>query len=471
MMSDISCIVRQSQFARKLLTVSAMLSTMFFGAHGRLFAACAGPGAPTTTDTQCFTAVQIPGNPLRSLGGSAVGQKRAEYYLSDRSNAGIDVIDSTTNTFKSRLGGFVGVVLNAAGTAVENVFSGPNGVTSHRRWLYAGDGNSTLKVFDLRQATPTALQQILTTGGTTGVDGLALTDDGTLLLAGNPFEDPPFLTMFQANGNNDTTAVTIMSKVVVSNAIVPAGFGFAIGQPAWEPKTQRFYISVPVIANNPPGCNYGQVVPAEPITCDGGTLVVDPTTLTAGTNTLGAFDPTTNTGVVPLHRCSPNGATVGVNGILLLGCDPGNNPSDTETLVMSAKTKNMSLIENITGSNQVSFDSGDQRYYTASPDDCGSGNGCPDPTHPGFAQLGVVDSTSVVIEKIPQSSHSSFVAVDAKRNFIFIPEVAPASVVGSGGDTTTVGQGICGSMNGCVAVYTDTTYPCGGDGDSDDDPQ
>jgi hypothetical protein len=45
------------------------------------------------------------------------------------------------------------------------------------------------------------------------------------------------------------------------------------------------------------------------------------------------------------------------------------------------------------------------------------------------------------------------VAADCKRNKIFVPQVAPASVVGSGGDTTTLGQGICGSMNGCVAVY------------------
>jgi hypothetical protein len=31
--------------------------------------------------------------------------------------------------------------------------------------------------------------------------------------------------------------------------------------------------------------------------------------------------------------------------------------------------------------------------------------------------------------------------------------VAPSSVVGSGGDITTVGQGICGTTTGCVAVY------------------
>jgi hypothetical protein len=65
----------------------------------------------------------------------------------------------------------------------------------------------------------------------------------------------------------------------------------------------------------------------------------------------------------------------------------------------------------------------------------------------------VVDATSVLIEKIPQSSGSHSVAADLERNFIYVPQVAPLSVVGSGGDITAVGQGICGSMNGCVAVY------------------
>ena len=44
-------------------------------------------------------------------------------------------------------------------------------------------------------------------------------------------------------------------------------------------------------------------------------------------------------------------------------------------------------------------------------------------------------------------------AVDARRNRIFVPQAAPAAVVGAGGDTTTVGAGICATDNGCVAVY------------------
>jgi hypothetical protein len=428
---------------------SALLVAMSFSITGAN-AACTGPGAPTTTQTKCIGAVQIPGNPLRSFDISWVNPDRAEYYLGDRSNAGVDVIDTHNLTWKRTIGGFVGVVLNGAGN-VDNNHSGPDGVTSHGRWLYAGDGDSTLKVIDLNAPPVSAIKQSISTGGTTRVDEMALTADGKLLIAANNAEDPPFATLFRANGDQPVSSVAILSKVVVSNAIVPAGFGLSLEQPAWDPKTKRFYTSIPVIANNPAGCNYGQL--SGPITCDGGLLAVNPATLTPGTNTIGAFDPTTNTGVVPLHRCGPNGATVGPHDNLLLGCTPQNNPSDRETLVINATTKNMTLIGNITGSDEVWFNEGDSRYYTGSSRDCGTGGTCPDATHPGLAQLGVIDATSVLIEKIPQSSGSHSVAADSKLNRIFVPQVAPKAVVGSGGDITSVGAGLCGGSMGCVAVY------------------
>jgi hypothetical protein len=407
-------------------------------------ASCTGPGAPTTTQTRCLTAVQIPGQPLRSYDISWINPDRAEYYLADRSNAGIDIIDTQHNTFKRRLGGFVGVVLNAAG-AVNNNLSGPDGVVTHNRWLYAGDGNSTLKVFDLNGSS--TFVQSIPTGGTTRVDEMALTDDGTLLIAANNAEDPPFATLFRANGDSRTSNVSIITKIFIHPAIVPPGAGLSIEQPTWEPRTGRFYASVPVIANNPTGCNYGQL--AGSITCHGGLLVIDPTKLSEPTATIGAFDATTNTGILMLNLCGPNGATVGPHGNLLLGCTPQNNPSDTTTLVINAKTKNFANIGNITGSDEVWFNPGDGRYYTGSSRDCGLAGGCPN----GGAVLGVIDGTSVLIEKIPQSSGSHSVAADSKRNQIFVPQSAPAAVVGSGGDTTAVGAGICGSNNGCVAVY------------------
>src|SRR6266404_6563254 len=122
---------------------------------------------------------------------------------------------------------------------------------------------------------------------------MALTSDGRLLLAANNAEDPPFGTLFRANGDANVSNVVALLKVTVSPSILPAGFGLSIEQPAWDPKTERFYVSIPVIANNPAGCNYGQL--AGPITCDGGLLVIDPTAVTTATAEIGAFDKHTNT--------------------------------------------------------------------------------------------------------------------------------------------------------------------------------
>jgi hypothetical protein len=412
---------------------------------------CTGPGAGTG-DTKCFKTVAIPGNPLRSFDISWVNPKRKQYYLGDRSNSGIDIINTANLKFERTIGGFVGIVLNMAG-AVDNNHSGPDGVTSHGRWLYGGDGNSTLHVIDLDALPPAdSTKQIIPTGGTTRVDEMALTTDGTLLLAANNAEDPPFATLFVANGDNATSNVTIITKISVSSAIIPSGFGLSLEQPAWDPTTKRFLTSIPVIANNPPGCNFGQL--PGPITCNGGVLVVDPTTVMKPTATLGAFDPGTNTGVVPLTACGPNGASVGPNDEVILGCNPGNNPSNVITALINAQTKAETQIAGITGADEVWFNSGNNRYYTGSSRDCAA-PGTPCPTaNLQKAVLGVINATTnLLIAKIPQSSGSHSVAADSQLNGIFVPQVAPVATVGSGGDTTTVGAGICGTNSGCVAVY------------------
>src|ERR1700737_3115373 len=123
---------------------------------------CQGPGAPTTTQTQCVTAILIPGNPLQSFDISWVNPERGEYFLADRANSGVDIIDTKHKVFKKTIGGFVGIKLNKAGTAVDNNHSGPDGVVSHGKCLYVGDGDSTLKVIDLDKSKIVATRS---TGG------------------------------------------------------------------------------------------------------------------------------------------------------------------------------------------------------------------------------------------------------------------------------------------------------------------
>jgi hypothetical protein len=444
---------------RRFANLSSALAPVFLGGlSSAALAACVGPGAPDNTKTKCVTAIQIPGNPLSSFDISWANPDSAEYYLADRSNSGIDIIDTQQLQFKRTIGGFKGIVLNPTGTAVDNNHSGPDGVVSHGRWLYAGDGDSTLKVIDLNAPTATAIKQVISTGGTTRVDEMAITDDGLLLLAANNAEDPPFATLFSANGDAAVSNSFRIIKITVDPTIIPPGAGLSLEQPAWDPKTQRFYTSIPTIANNPPGC----VLRGTPA-CSGGLLVTDPDNPKA---VEGDFNPTTGTGVIPLPACGPNGATVGVGHNLLLGCTPGNFPPQTTTLVISARTHNSAAVNGITGSDEVFFNEGDHRYYLGAskaikPADSTLGSG---------AVLGVVAGSSVLIETIPQSSGSHSVAADSKRNLIFVPQIwtRPAGAVPAGdantigGGPVTVGQLLCGSVNGCIAVYSHVV-------DADDD--
>jgi hypothetical protein len=435
-------------------------------------APCAGPGAPVNTETKCLTAIPIPGSQLMSFDISFVNPDRDEYYLADRSTKGVDVIDINRLRFVRTAGldkPFKGIVLNSAGTAVNNANSGPAGVVAHGRWLYAGDGDSTVHVIDLEARSGNETKQVVPSGGTKRVDEMALTSDGKLLLAANNADDPPFATLFHANGNSGVSGVSEIIRITVDPTILPPGFGLGIEQPAWDPTTKRFYTSIPTIANNPSGCNYGQL--AGPITCSGGLLVTDPAKPTA---VQGAYDPTANTGVIPIAGCGPNGATVGVHDNLLLGCTPGNLPGSTTTQVINATTHNYAQVAGITGSDEVWFNDGDDRYYTGS-----SGAIKPAGSLLGRGSvLGVIDGTSVLVETIPQSSGSHSVAADSKHNLIFVPETYTSSPTAiplgdqnftAGAGSPTVGQLICGTTNGCIAVYIHRVKASHeGEGDDDD---
>jgi hypothetical protein len=363
---------------------------------------CTGPGAPTTTETKCLTAVAIPGNPIRSFDISWVNPHRAEYYLGERSNAGIVVIDTRTLTWKRTIGGFVGI--KPATGPVNNNISGPDGVTSHGRWLYAGDGDSTLKVIDLDAPNASAIKQSIPTGGATRVDEMALTADGELLIAANNAEDPPFATLFAANGDRSFSSVTILARIVIDQSLIQTGDGLSMEQPTWEPKTQRFYVSIPQIRGNPAGCALGG-----PNFCQGGLLVIDPRNPQPS---YGLFDG--NVGVVPLSDCGPNGISVGPNSNMMLGCTPQNVPTNTTTQVINAVTKHFVEVGGLTGSDEVWYNAGDNRYYTGSSRACGKAAGC-NPVAPSRAPagaaLGVVDAaTNFLVEKIPASSNSHSVA-------------------------------------------------------------
>src|SRR5207245_2381739 len=110
------------------------------------------------------------------------------YFLADRTNRAVDVADTNTNTLQARLRAnppFVGSTGN-------NDTSGPDGViTVNSQELWAGDGNSTIKVIDLfsRQTT-----HVINTGGVNRADELCVDPTHGVVLMANDADSPPFVT-------------------------------------------------------------------------------------------------------------------------------------------------------------------------------------------------------------------------------------------------------------------------------------
>ena len=115
----------------------------------------ASAAKPPTSYTQ-LAVLAVTGQPLASfdIGWS---DRTGTYYLADKTNAAIDFIDGKTGTMLGQATGFAGVKATQS-------LSGPNGVVSapnlHEIW--AGDGDSTVKVVDAKTFTVT---DTISTGG------------------------------------------------------------------------------------------------------------------------------------------------------------------------------------------------------------------------------------------------------------------------------------------------------------------
>jgi hypothetical protein len=148
-------------------------------------------------------------------------------FLGDRSNAAVDIFSGSSLTFLGRAIGFTGQTGN-------NNTSGANGVltvtSNGATTLYAGDGNSTLKVFDVTSTATTAsasLQANIATGSPTvamRVDEMAFNPRDSQVLAANNAATPAFGNLFSTN--NGHPPVTLNGAPLPGNQIIiPTGLG------------------------------------------------------------------------------------------------------------------------------------------------------------------------------------------------------------------------------------------------------
>lgn len=325
-----------------------------------LLAAILLPGLARAADYRLVQMIVIPGQPLASYDISFVDPKTNMYYLADRSNARVDIFDAKNNRWVGSVGGF-------AGFTGDNDTSGPDGVVADGNRLYAGNGDSTLKVIDLDSLT---IINSVNTGGSKRVDEMALDSAGHRLLVVNNADAPPFLTLISTKKGN---------PILFGPVTVP-GATAGLEQPVWDPSTKRFYISVPELNGD------------------------------AAHSGVAVFDPKTGTveNVFDIGPCGPSGIALGPHQHLLLGC--AQQPS----VVIDAKTGAIvANIPEVGGSDEVWFNPGDNRYYLAARN------------NPGGPVLGVVDAdTNLSIQNVPTTTNSHSVAANPRTNDVYVPLTA-----------------------------------------------
>ena len=308
--------------------------------------------------------IAVPGTPLEGFDISFVDQRSNLYYFADRSNKAVDIFDVKTGALVARVPGFIG-------QQKSNDTSGPNGVVVAGDELWAGDGDSTVKVVDVKTRK---VVDTIATGGTNRVDEMAYSPAAHTVLMANNADDPPFATLASTDAGHK-----IIAKIPFPDATDGAE------QSVFDSASGKFYLSIPEIKG---------------VKANGGVAVIDPKT--------GNLDK-----IMPVVGCHPAGLVQGPGNNLLLGCAAGskNGGLPPEFVVMSTDGTVVKTIPGLGAADMVAYNPKADQYYTAS-----SGM-------PGGPELGVIDAkTNELVQriKLPGGSPHS-VAASQVNDHVFLP--------------------------------------------------
>jgi hypothetical protein len=341
---------------------------------------------------------------LASFDISWVDASLSKYFLADRSNKSVDVLNTgsapnlATQIIPPGVFAFAGFTGN-------NDTSGPNGLLTLKNTggseIWVGDGPtlqstattgancatdafgtttallgtcSTVKVFAASAtggATPT---HVIPTNGKARADELCFNPVDHQVLMANDADSPPFVSFISTN------SYTVQKQLAIPEATN------GIEQCQWSPRTGMYYLNIPEV--NGPGDD------SKP----GAVYVINPKTMTV-----------VNKFTIPLSACAgPQGMAIGPDEQILLGCHAGNSAVINEN---SGQVTH--VLTGLAGSDEVWFNSGDGHYFLA------LGN------NPNGHELGIVDSRGArpdqTIGPIVSKASPHSVAADPTTNFAYLP--------------------------------------------------
>jgi hypothetical protein len=364
------------------------------------------------------TAVNNTAGAMYSFDISWVDQGTHTYYLADRSNRVVDIVDTKTNTFLGQLAAtppFAGFTPCVGPGHGANDCAGPNGVVTGGHCLFVTDAPSRVVSFNTTSFPPTQVSNVQThPTDPTRADELAFDPTDNIILAINNASTPPFGTFIKVNPTNCVLTPPTAADRIPFNAAGGVDATNGAEQPQWDPDTGRFYLSIPEIGPN---------------VKNGGVVRINPTTH--------AID-----GTFPISFCSPAGLSKGPNHDFLVGCNTvfdiaGNvwDPAGAVTaapilVILDVSTGTVTQVLGVGAGDEVWFNPGDGNYYAT-----GSGSPLrplPAATAMGSTPLGVIDAEDrSLIQLVPTynvpagtghpaaTAHS--VAADASNNQIYVP--------------------------------------------------
>lgn len=310
----------------------------------------------------------VPGAALTSFD---IGTVNADgiYAFSDRSNKSVDLYRVATGRFLGHVTGFVGFDKARGFDA-----AGPDGVVAvGRNEFWAGDGDSTVKVIDVRRRKVVAR---IPTGGHHRVDEMTYDARDHLVVVVNNADDPPFVSLISSR-----------TRTIVARIPLPRATGGA-EQPAWDPATGLIYLSIPVLDH---------------VAAHGAVAVIDPRT-----HRVLRF--------LPVSGCMPAGLAVGPNAHLLLGCsdDAIAKGFPAKSVVMDARSgRIVATIADVGGSDEVAYDPKSERYVLAAV------------ANPGGPVLGIIDArTDRWLGNVPTGPSAHSVAADPRTGKVLVPIAA-----------------------------------------------
>jgi len=370
-----------------------------------------------------------PNTKMYSFDISWVDPTTGLYFLADRSNAAVDVIDTKTDTLFGQIGGSA---FNFGGdTGVNmpsNVAQGPNGVTVSPNpnvpCIFVTDGHSRVVSINYKVSFVQPASTF-NTGGARRADELAFDPKDNLLLVINNADTPAFATLI----NVSSSCVMNQPKTIFFTADNGA---LGAEQPVWDPGTQRFYVSIPQIGSNPANGgvikinpNGGAIEAVYPINfVSPAGLTLNPNTgdLLVGSNTVFDTSGKACTNVVPAPQGvnttappAPLTCTGGIAAPQAAICNPRPGRDCTGDALVA--------VPGIGGGDEIWFNSGDGNYYVT-----GSNNA----VGPTFGVIAAVSGT--------------------KTNVLtqLVPTLPPVPANGTAGTATYVhGSGTAHSIAAC----------------------